>query len=142
MNFSEIVNQIRCVRPHNNLYYITLKSGQTFSVKLSPEEFYDLDYALNPEKYVPNYELDEVKSQFDKFGITHLRIADNGGFFTKFEAKNEGRQLSTNGGITKVYATVNGKEYEAESICLETDQFCRKTGRNMAIHRLFEQIYE
>lgn len=55
----------------------------------------------------------------------------------KARRDNKDEMVLTNGGETKVILDIEGKQYVGVAICSNKDNFCRKTGRKIAILRAF-----
>lgn len=49
--------------------------------------------------------------------------------------------LASKGGATKVTLTINNTEFSGKAICSHSDNYCRKTGRKLALVRAFRNYW-
>ena len=60
--------------------------------------------------------------------------------YTRFEFKRRGRQPAPTGGKTRVILTLaDGREFWGEARCSDRDNYCRKTGREIALGRALKE---
>lgn len=51
-------------------------------------------------------------------------------------------EINSRGGFTEVEIHINGKVYIGETICSEKDNYCKKTGRELAFKRAIRQYWD
>ncbi len=57
------------------------------------------------------------------------------------EWQNGKEAIASKGGATSVFLLINGEKFSGKAVCSHLDNYCRKTGRKLALVRAFRKYW-